>query len=659
MSGRRWIGRVLVGLIATALLACSATATPSPHPSTAPATATAPSAAPPAPYADTLGVGWQRGPETSSGLLSCTTSTPAAYAFRGLPLGCVPTVNLQTTVYSGLYRYDARYNAVPDLADGPCMPQGDGTVIRCRLVETTFQDGTPLTADDVAYTYRLSAQPVLWAMTNLKDARVVDPRTVDFVLAAVDPEFVNYALPSLPIFSRRDVEAAYTDFVARTADLTAAQLDKLGAAIDEELGRDPPVCTSRLGEIEALLAKLGARLYREDFAGPDGAFDPCWYMQFAREQVGVVAAALKATGQAAVAQALVFLWLFRPLIGTGPYRLVSQSADRVHLEAWPGYHGGVAATTYLDFVPTRSESDLETGAVVILQRGYSSTASGDVRVARPPDIGYYALTFNVRPGHLFAERALRLALQLCIDLPRDVDAATAGQGVPVYSPLVPGSWADDPAIPKPHRDTAAARRLIEGAGWKPGGDGVYAKGGVRLAADILVRANKPARVKMADLVAFQARDCGMDLRSRPASFDDLTAMLAQYPHQIPGTTTPFDLYFTGWSTGLDPAESLPLYSSSQVTNAQHPDLGNVGGFSDPAFDALIAAGEATYDQVKRVQIYRQAQEELAAQEPAIFMWSDVFSDDVRSSVATTVGPLDLTAPNWAWQPERMVVAASP
>jgi hypothetical protein len=30
---------------------------------------------------------------------------------------------------------------------------------------------------------------------------------------------------------------------------------------------------------------------------------------------------------------------------------------------------------------------------------------------------------------------------------------------------------------------------------------------------------------------------------------------------------------------------------------------------------------------------------------------------VRPAVATTTGPLDLTATNWTWQPERMVVVA--
>jgi len=101
-----------------------------------------------------------------------------------------------------------------------------------------------------------------------------------------------------------------------------------------------------------------------------------------------------------------------------------------------------------------------------------------------------------------------------------------------------------------------------------------------------------------------------------------------------------------------------LFDSSSVSDAKHPENPNIGGFSDPAFDRLLAAGIATYDQAERTGIYRRAQEELAAQVPAIFLWAYLTQDDVRSAVATATGPLDLTAPNWAWQPERLVVEAA-
>jgi peptide/nickel transport system substrate-binding protein len=312
------------------------------------------------------------------------------------------------------------------------------------------------------------------------------------------------------------------------------------------------------------------------------------------------------------------------------------------------------------------DSDLEAGALDVLQGAgldsafwVTATAHG-VQSAKRPDFGYYGLVFNLRPGHLFAEVNLRKALQLCIDLPRDVDAATGGEGVPVHAPVVPATWGSDPALRVPARDVSAAKTLVEEAGWQLGSDGTYARGGVRLAARILVRANKPARVRMADLIALQARDCGMDIQSLPASFDDLTAMLGQYPHAIPGTNTPFDLYLGGWNTGgIDPWFGLSQFVSSRVTDVKHPngtgEQGNIGGFSDPAFDRLLDAGSATYDLVERTRILRQAQEELASQVPAVFLWSDTVYDALRTAVASVDGPLDLSVPNWAWQPERMVV----
>jgi ABC-type transport system substrate-binding protein len=624
----------------------------SPLASTAPPTSASTATAAPA-HADTLRVGWAPG--------------KALDGFRGPTFtSAAPSINFGSVVYSGLYRYDARFNAVPDLADGHCVPQGDGTVIRCRIVETTFHDGTPLTADDVAYTFRLFQR--MGGLGGLTEARVVDARTVDFVLSAVDPTFLTTVLPTTPIFSRRDVEAAYADFAARTADLTPQSLRDLLDTIGRELGRDPPVCSASLERVDALLAKLGARIYREDYRQLNGMLDPCAYLAAASDQLSFAADALGSEGLDAVLSAVLgFLPPFRRLVGTGPYRFVSESADRVHLEAFAGYHGGLAATRHLDFVPARADgSDLEAGTLDIYQwadlgSGFRSLAAGHgVRIVTSPGTSFFALTFNVRSGRLFADVALRRALQLCLDLPRDVDAATGGTGTPIFSPVFPSSWAVDPHLPAPVRDVGAARRLIEGAGWHLGADGTYAKSGGRLAARILVRSDDAARVKMADLIAFQARDCGMALETSPRAWADLSAMIRRYPHDIPGAGTPFDLVIMGWvNPGPDPANALATYVSSAITDSAHSnengDHPNLGGFSDPTFDQLVAAGQVTYEQDERTRIYLQAQEELVSRQPAIFLWATSSYDALRSAVATGDGPLDLEPPDWAWQPERMVV----
>jgi ABC-type transport system substrate-binding protein len=135
-----------------------------------------------------------------------------------------------------------------------------------------------------------------------------------------------------------------------------------------------------------------------------------------------------------------------------------------------------------------------------------------------------------------------------------------------------------------------------------------------------------------------------------------------YPHNIPGTGRPFDVYLGGFVATSDPADVATGFSSSQVTDAEHPNantFGNLIGFSDPTVDRLIAAAAATYDQAARAPLYRELQRELATQLPMLFLWTGGAKAGVRSAVATVDGPLDLDVPNWAWQPERLVVAASP
>jgi ABC-type transport system substrate-binding protein len=657
---------IVVAAVLGSVAGCtSATTSPSgsgPAASGAAPVATPVPAATPTDYADTLRVGgdlsWYRG------------------WWVGVEESGVPALTFGRLTYSGIYRYDAHDNAIPDLADGQCfVPGADGKVIRCRLVETTFHDGTPLTADDVAYTYQIFQRPVMnnccTLTPNLEEVRVVDPRTVDFVLGSVDPTFMTGVLPMIPILSRRGIEAAVADFDARATGLTSDGLAELADTIDREVNADPPVCSdARVAEVDAMYGRLGWQTFHEDLLKENGEFDACGWLGYAAINLGLasdygggIGWTLGQTGIDRVAGVVGWTIAAGPgvLVGTGPYRYVSENADSVHFEAWSGYHGGMAATKYVDFVRAKGDgSDLDAGAVDILPgadlgTAYKATAAAKgVQVVTPPAGGYFVLTFNVREGRLFSDVNLRKALQLCIDLPRDVDAATGGDGTPIYGPVMPGSWGDDPSLPKSERDTAAARRLIEASGWTLGSDGVYVRGKVRLAARIIVRGGFTFRVTMADLIALQARDCGMDVES--LLIDEYGSLLT-YPHDIPGTKTPFDLLLSGWTGGPDP-DLASIYASFNVSDAEHPDANNFGGFSDPAFDELLDAGKATYDQAERTRIYRRAQEELASQVPAIFLWATNNYDALRTAVTSADGPLDLTVPNWAWQPERMVVEAS-
>jgi len=275
---------------------------------------------------------------------------------------------------------------------------------------------------------------------------------------------------------------------------------------------------------------------------------------------------------------------------------------------------------------------------------------------RYPDLAYVYLGYGMREGQLFADAHLRQALARCIDKARIVEAATADSGVPIESDILPASWAYQPDLRPQRRDVAAGRALIESAGWTAGADGVYARDGRRLSADILVRADDPQRVRFVQLLALQAADCGMTLTPRPVDYDtQLAPTLSAYPHHLPGSDAPFDLVVAAWATSADPDDS-DLFHSRNISSAENPSGLNRGGFSDARVDALLDDALATYDVRARARDYRAVQDLLADAQPYLFGWSPVLMDVRSRDLVSLDGPLPLDRAHWWWQLERLRIS---
>jgi ABC-type transport system substrate-binding protein len=155
----------------------------------------------------------------------------------------------------------------------------------------------------------------------------------------------------------------------------------------------------------------------------------------------------------------------------------------------------------------------------------------------------------------------------------------------------------------------------------------------------------------------------MELTVDPVRFEsDIGAMIGNYPHNIPGTATPFDLYLGAWGNPPDPGLSSGQWQSTTITSPERPDGSgnNMIGFADATTDHLLAAAMSTYDQAERARLYREVQQELAAQQPMLFLWTYRAYAGVSARVVSVGAPLDLRAPGWYWQPEKLaVLEASP
>jgi len=657
------MGRPLpAALLVTLLVGCTAAPSSSPERS--------PSATPH--FGELIVVGVVEPPAFPPPFLAISNTTPLGFR----PVSSRPELPTQL-VYDGLYRYDDSLAAVPDLAAEPCDVSADGLTITCRLVETTFHDGTPLTADDVAYTYELGRRhpDCLWAFGAcygevLQSVTALDERTVEFRLTRPDATFLTLLLPDVMIDSRAVIEAAYAPLAARAPELDAAEYNAASDAIFTQLGSDPPDCESLLPEAEALLDAAAIELLPRDlFRRPDGTFDVCRYAEWNAIFLSNLARSLGATGLDAVALAYQTLSFNRAPIGTGPWKFVSiEDGHRAIFEANEAYHLGPPATSRIEVRtmrdPQAAVDAMRSGELdwLTLPRRFPEMydqleTEANVQFVTFPDAGYYLLAYNLRDGMLFSDGNLRAAVELCIDKPATVDAATNGTGDVVYSPIEPGSWAYEPDLVRPERDVDEARRLIESSGWTEGSDGIYQRDGERVAADVFVSNIEAARVEFMDVVAAQVAECGIELNVIPADQDTVLRPLFEYPHIPAGYEEPFEAVFLGIGLGFDPHDDG--WSSRQVSSAENPGGLNFMGFADARVDALLDRGIATYDQRERARIYREYQQLLAEDHAALFGWAFRVYEAIGRDLGLVEGELNLSSRNWFWELEKLVVREKP
>ena len=207
-------------------------------------------------------------------------------------------------VYNGLYRLDASLEAVPDLAAEPCDVAADAVTITCRLVEATFHDGSPLTADDVAFTYdlgldvpRLPPRALRGPVPRSPDRSVValDDRTVQFRLVKPDATFLSVTLAAVMIESRAVVERAYAELAQRAPGLDPASFLRAADEIDAQFELAEPDCVAPLEAGAALLASAAVEpLPADQFRGPDGAVDHCMQAEWTAVLLRAIAASLEA-----------------------------------------------------------------------------------------------------------------------------------------------------------------------------------------------------------------------------------------------------------------------------------------------------------------------------------------------------------------------------
>jgi peptide/nickel transport system substrate-binding protein len=217
------------------------------------------------------------------------------------------------------------------------------------------------------------------------------------------------------------------------------------------------------------------------------------------------------------------------------------------------------------------------------------------------------LDFNCRKP-LLADVRVRRAIAQAVDWDRMNRTIYHGVNFRATSDIVPDSWAA-PQIPPWVFDPAAARRLLDAAGWTPGANGIRARNGVPLALTISTGTNKPANEQAEVLMVQQLRAVGiaLSIKNYPVSL-----LFAQHGPLYGGS---YDLSWSVDTNGPEPDNS-GLWSEHYIP----PHGANTSFLADAIVTRTSEDALLTFDRAKRKALYQQEEARIHELVPSVFLY---------------------------------------
>jgi peptide/nickel transport system substrate-binding protein len=303
-------------------------------------------------------------------------------------------------------------------------------------------------------------------------------------------------------------------------------------------------------------------------------------------------------------------------IGTGPFRVVARTPERVELAAFDGFFRGRPA---LDRVVLREVPDatvrvleLRKGTVQLVVNGLPPDVvplfedDERFRVVRKTGSNYVYLGLNVEDSTL-ADVRVRRALALSLDREKLVRTLWRGLGEPTATMLPPGHWArHDELAPLPH-DPTAARALLDEAGY-PDPDGPDGPA-PRLTLTYKTSTDETS-VLQAQVLQAMAAEAGIRLDIRSLEFATLFSDVQRGIFQL----------FSLTRTGIDDPDIYALVFHSRNVP---PRGANRGRYRNAELDRLLDLGASLALPEERRPIYLEVQEIVARDLPYVSLFTRV------------------------------------
>jgi peptide/nickel transport system substrate-binding protein len=199
------------------------------------------------------------------------------------------------------------------------------------------------------------------------------------------------------------------------------------------------------------------------------------------------------------------------------------------------------------------------------------------------------------------DRAVRRAIHQAVDRTALVRAVWFGSAEPARNIVNPNTLDYDAESEKlvPAFDPAAAARTLDGAGWRPGPDGVRVKDGQR-ASFLVYGINTLENQRQGEIIQQALRRVGLEMRIQLFDATVAWGRLA---------TQEFDAFFLSYPY-FSAGDALNLYWHSRARPTP-----NRMNWNDPQTDAWLVEAQTATDPAVRARALANVQRQLAEEAP--------------------------------------------
>jgi len=311
-----------------------------------------------------------------------------------------------------------------------------------------------------------------------------------------------------------------------------------------------------------------------------------------------------------------------PVVGSGPFKLTKFKKDEIALfQRDPGFYGpkpkvdgfGLRMFSNDDALVAALKAHEIDSIEEVPPTAIDTLKKAGFVISDVPGADQTDFIINSSPNKKshpeLQNPKVRDAFDSAVDRKQIVDVVFLGRAKPAASIIASssGDWAN-PNVQPTAFDLDKANSILDGLGYKKGGDGIRVANGSKMSYEVITPTDLSSANRTFQILQPDFRKIGVELTQKAldstAAFDAMTAPNGKYAN--------FDLALWDWVGLIDPDFML-----SVVTCAQFEGW-NDSGFCDKKYDADYSKQQLTPDQAQRRDLVWKMQSYLQQKKP--YLW---------------------------------------